>query len=1122
MLEIIGLGNGQKKLFKGEYVIEVVDSKSGLIKDVRRGSNLWLDQGSRFCAGDTSVPTIYICIANTTNEPAYIDTSIPNVITGVSATRTYQSSSTYKRHQFVASFSPPASDRTINAVGLAKSNTGSSAYCWTKLTEPIVQTPQDTLYVYYYVYVNPPLTVGFGSNGYDWTAQWVFGFSESTYLNVLGGRNNWLDEVANTYNTGGESIFSLSSVGTKYKKWGYGNVGSSGSLATNLGYRGLIHIGGGSIASNYNALVRLGFNRDFLGRVWAKLKASTTEFFDSANLPQGWGRAVEVRPAGGGNYNSGLDYIGYGAIDVLIDSGGAVGTATYKLQYRLPTQYLLIYNRYGTVSGELKNVCGRDWLVSRYNDTILINKQTLGYVTLSTSKEDFCGQIGNDTLITRGLFSGGHYMTFDRLIKYVFTDINDVTKFTRTEMPLGVSTTIGFLIGTNFYFWTGSKFRVMDVNTGNIIDTWIDGTNIFLTGSNSWGCYDEEKDWIIFVDQNVGGWRVFHRLGNDVNNFTGVTDFSTTIVKDWWDADRGNASGRFWQLGNGLLNITTSTGNISGTTWTPCALLQKVQSGVFEVTMCIDNFNPTVNYQEIGLVVRNYETSFSAHKRIGLRYNGGKKVEVVSNTGGGSNTVEGSISFAGNYVRFKITRDGSNVIRCYYSTDPVTTPDNLATWTLVGNQTYTLAGDVLVGIEAHTAGGTTVATGQVREFRINNGVIDKRRNYIRSVEDSVATNWFNKHDGKQGLIGVGNFGWYFKSLNRITQIDKNNYSVLSQSSLTPIGGSNYNGIQVRKVGSNKDVVMGISDIGGSAGTLREEFAINSVANVSLTTKSSSDLSSWPFISESGNSKVQNGYITPLEATFGWDGSSWVPGHTGAKVTHSDWQPLPFGNIEIRFLNNPGNPSLTFSNTDKYSLWYCKDGIIKDNQQYLTNVGMALYYCDVREANETYTNVPSTWTLNAKQNNAGLWLTTDFDWKWSFYFKQGGDYAYWSDVTSAFAVSEVTSNSEFKTNDANAHWVYNYYKNMYVEFVTGANAGIRRKIVEYDGYYKKFVVESAFPNAIQVGDTFKVRVPAQASKVGTLTAPNQFVVNESAGTISVHANDVGKDVELKYLYLLRSW
>jgi hypothetical protein len=1119
MLEIVGLGNSQKKLFKGEYVIEVVDSKSGLIKDVRRGSNLWLDQGSRFCAGDSNTPNIYICIANTTSEPAYTDTIIPGVITGSIATRTYYSSANSKGQQLVASFSPPASDRIINAVGLAKSNVGGSAYCWTRLTEPIVQTPQDTLYVYYYVYVNL-LTLGFGSDGYGLLANNIFGFNNYVYFDPRS-RNVKVDEVLGHDSSLESSLFSLSGVSTKYKKWGYGNVGSSGVLNTYLGYKGCNSVGVSS-----TSMVALGFNRDFLGRVWAKLKTSTTEFFDSLNLPQGWGRAVEVRPAGGGNYNSGLDYVGYGAIDVLIVSSGAVGTATYQLLYRLPTQYKVTSNWYGSVSGELKNVCGRDWLVGRGGDlisigTVLINMQTLGYVWLSTGDEGFCGQIGNDTLITRGVFSESRKMTFDRLIKYVFTDVNDVTKFTRTEMPLGVSTIIGFLVGTNFYFWTGSKFSVMDVNTGNIIDTWIDGANIFLTGSNNWGCYDEEKDWIIFVDLYVGGWRVFHRLGNDVNNFTGVTDFSTTIVKDWWDADRGNSNGRFWQLGNGLLNITTSTGDISWTTWTPCALLQKVQSGVFEATMCIDNFNPTTGYQEIGLVVRNYGTSFNAHKRIGLRYNGGKKVEVIDNTGGGSNTNEGSISFTGNYVRFKITRDSGNVIRCYYSTDPMTTPDNLATWTLVGNQTYTLAGDVLVGIVAHTGSPPTVATGQVREFRINNGIIDRRRNYIRSVEDTV-TYWFNKHDGKQGLIGVGNFGWYFKSYNKITQIDKNNYSVLSQSSITPFSSGDYNGIQVRKVGSDKDVIMGIIANADYPGSLKEVFAINSVANVSLTTKPSYYLAQWPFISENVNSKAQGGYITPLEAIFGWDGSKWVPGHPGAKVTHSDWQPLPFGNIEIRFLNNPDNPGLVLSSTDKYSFWYCKDGIIKDNQQYLTNVGMALYYCDVREANETYINVPSTWILTAKQTNEGLWLTTDFDWKWSFYFKQNGDYAYWSDVTSAFAVSEVMGNSVFKTNDVNAHWAYNYYKDMYVEFVTGANAGIRRKIIEYDGYYKKFVVESAFPNAIQVGDTFKVRVPAQASKVGTLTAQNQFVVNESAGTISAHANDVGKDVEIKYLYLLRSW
>jgi hypothetical protein len=1130
MLEIVSLGKAGHKLFRGEYVIEVVDAKSGLVKDVRRGENLWLDQGSRLCVNrETSV---YLSICNTTSEPSYTDTVIPSVrLATVGVSKTYQTGSNYKRHLFSAYFSPPSSDRTINAVGLSRDSNGNNAYCWTKLTAPIVQTPQDSLYVYYYVYVNPPLSDGFGVNGYDNFAQYGVFYYIGDYLYVRNGlRSDVKPDETWSSNSARYSLGYLGYNSGKYKRWWYGNIGSSSDLGSFVGLWPSFDfvINGSCVCRN------VGFGRHFLGRVWAKNKASSAMFFDSSNLPTGWGRAVEVRPVGGGEYNSGLDWNGAGVLVVWINQSGAVGQATYRISYWnadgwFGTPYI-INSTYDTASGELFNVCGRDWFVTNYNNvTRLINKETHGYVNISGSRELYCGQVGN-VLITRRRnaqtedYNENRY--FDRVVKYEFTDANDIRKFTRTELPLGVSSEIGFMVGNDkFYFLSGNKFQILDINTGNITNTWIDGTNIFLTGSNSWGCYDEEKDWIIFVDQNVGGWRVFHRLGNDVNNFTGITDFSTTIVKDWWDADRGDASGRFWQLGNGLLNITTSTGNISGTTWTPCALLQKVQNGVFEVTMCIDNFNPTVNYQEIGLVVRNYGTSFSAHKRIGLRYNGGKKVEVVSNAGGGSNTVEGSISFAGNYVRFKITRDGSNVIRCYYSTDPITTPDNLATWTLVGNQTYTLAGDVLVGIEAHTAGGTTTATGQIREFRINNGNIDKRRVYIRPIEDAVTSYWYNQEDGKFGLIGVGNHGYYFRSFNKFTQIDKNDFSVLSQSSLTPVGGSNWMGVSVRRADNGDDIIVGynFNYVHNSSALAKIHMGINNVQYLQEYNWTVGYTRQWFYISKNGKNRFGDGYACVHERDYSWDGSKWViSGGAGNKPTHSDWQPLPLGNLEIRFLNNPTNPGATFSSNDKYEVWFSKNQPIKDNQQYVTNVGVALYYCDVREANETYTNVPSTWTLNAKQNNAGLWLTTDFDWKWSFYFKQGGDYAYWSDVTSAFAVSEVTSNSEFKTNDANAHWVYNYYKNMYVEFVTGANAGIRRKIVEYDGYYKKFVVESAFPNAIQVGDTFKVRVPAQASKVGTLTAPNQFVVNESAGTISVHANDVGKDVELKYLYLLRSW
>lgn len=61
-------------------------------------------------------------------------------------------------------------------------------------------------------------------------------------------------------------------------------------------------------------------------------------------------------------------------------------------------------------------------------------------------------------------------------------------------------------------------------------------------------------------------------------------------------------------------------------------------------------------------------------------------------------------------------------------------------------------------------------------------------------------------------------------------------------------------------------------------------------------------------------------------SYGWNGSSWVLGETGDKVTHSDEQPLLDG-ITISFVDAESGTS--FVGTDYYDVYYC-DGLLKSN------------------------------------------------------------------------------------------------------------------------------------------------------------------------------------------------
>ncbi len=1073
---------------KGEIVIEkVVDN---VIIDTIKVNNTWLDIGTQLIiqemAQSGSDWSTYVNVSSYSGAVNYTDTVIPNVLFSIVGTRTYET--TQKRHKFVGIITAPVgAPRTINAVGLSYLSGGVSPYCYTVLSTPVVQQVTETLYVYYYVYIQQPLVDGFGYNGYNSFASKWFDCATSVtayWMQYLSG-NIKIDE-SNPTNAG----YSL---GNKVVRQGYysmgwtGNVGDSGNLTTDTGF-----ISGVGFLNSSWAYTKF-YDGSMIGRVWAKAKTSSAQFFDSSNLPLGWGKAINIR-AEVEPYNTDVLEAN---IRIYITTSGAVGVGKYYLfayEPGLPfiTGFYVITYALLKAPLEIITKFGRNWIVAAmfsaetYTQWMsLCNVDTGGYINgpsrNSTSNtcftfypiyENFVGFENIIFLMSR---------KDQKLCKYSASDGNDLSTLVLEktyDMPSVPLHGVGLSVDSLIYFYSISDNVIFTFNpvTEIFTSTQLNVGNYWMGAptQQSWGGYDSDKDWIML--ENDKSLMLFDRLSiNNVSSFSGVANFSGITIKDWSKIQVGDTNGVL-SLSAGKLLLTTSKGYLyEGSTFeTALQIGQLITAGTFEVTCCIESFDPTVNYQEIGLLV-SIPGWTGFHKRIGKQYNSVKQLAVKDNVNGALVTVEATVAFTGVYVRFKITRDSSNIIRCYYSTDPISTPDPSATWTLLGNATYALSGKVIVGLYGLTRAGATVGVGTISDFRVNSGIVDKTVNtiYLNNhyvVNDISRTSRYGtvlKKDGYYHCLGTTH-------IIMVDAVTLNLYSEVAHGGASVTQGYMYD--------SDFYPIAMLYSAGPSFVNNLYYDSILHTWIVNLLSRSNWGMIPYKqgFVMGAGSDLL---YYVGL--VWDWNGSNWVLTSSASpvgKLTHADWKNIPLG-LQLRCCNKVSNPSLTFNSADQYSCTFCKNGIIKDNVQYVTNIGFQQYFGNAQFAEESYTGVASNFTLQAKINNAATWLTADLGMAWEFKFKDSvsGAYSYWNSILTSNNVDSVTSKSTFTSNDPDINWAYNYYKGSWVKFTTGNNNGIARQITEYDGYNRKFVTV-AFPGDIVIGDLFDIVNPADATRI----------------------------------------
>jgi hypothetical protein len=100
----------------------------------------------------------------------------------------------------------------------------------------------------------------------------------------------------------------------------------------------------------------------------------------------------------------------------------------------------------------------------------------------------------------------------------------------------------------------------------------------------------------------------------------------------------------------------------------------------------------------------------------------------------------------------------------------------------------------------------------------------------------------------------------------------------------------------------------------------------------------------------------------MKVHYGWDGSNWVIGNSGSRVTHADSKYIPH-NISLGF-NDAPLPYRSFRTLDYYSFYVHPSGWLKDNLEELTLYDSIYCWNTHYEENEPHTITDSTITLDA--------------------------------------------------------------------------------------------------------------------------------------------------------------
>lgn len=1152
----------------GEILIQKFDKKTNLLIEEKTVKNLFLDQGVRFW-GNGYAPN-YLRIGYKTNPvvPSYTDTDIQfdsGKVWNYSVTRTYETSTTYRRHKFVTGNISVGTTTSYNSIGLFNNSYGT--YCYSILDTPITVNTNEIIVFTYFLYFNNFLPNSLNLNDPEWA---ILSFKE-IFMNIgslstSGCYYIFLDTPYlpkfRHYETMGNSGYIYNTFSSS--KYSYKLLTSFSSLSSNIGYTSTVGISINNYSSYYvnNAYYSFLNNKPMKGRIFCKKETSSQPYNDSDVNYQanGYPYAIDYEL----NENNLL--FPYRYVKIYPLNNGRVGTTRYYLKY---TNSSFLYTRNRTQDDPASGNCGwtvfkkikinnmdyyvfvgaSNWLW-KYGYYLLpqkmIEDMAFLYVDIGSTNYNYNGVVHNQSTVNKiylyRLYSSvnppfsGNYnfytITFESsnfpvdrtptLKSYVFNGNKNVGYSFMTN-----SGEI-YILFSNEYFL--KKLDLTDENNPILSDTNI----CTLPGQAKYN----EKDGNIY-NIYAACLQEISVEGTPLNSFSGIGDIQFTPLLDQFsicslsntdvltDMGKLELESNNTQIRITLPKNTNITYNNDASTYVGLYFYP----GDCEVICKFSNFNPTTNYQALGLTIRNLK-SYNSFKGIFFRYNNGKKIETISATPS-TNNIEGSISFAGMDVWFKIKRE-SDIITCYYSTDGIN-------FTLLGNNTFTLPSTESFVITAcGTTFGqniTTQISGLLDQFTVISGNVNRtvKCNFINDYV--IATPDLDRTDHSPFLVKNGKK--FVLGRNRLIELDSQNGPIIRYTYPTKY----VYGAFMDYEDTDKFIYLKFSNNPTNSNDVYLlTYHIESDKFINIPNYfSNAKYINYIHTRDNGiiyrDGTTANFYIYYPEITFDWNEilSRWelieptIPESSiNGKLTHSDFQEIPFGPI-IRFNDYTQSPDATFSDQDVYTFDYCKYGIVKDNLQTISNLGIAVYVGDVKFVENEIQQIPATspYTITLSKKDTEInWLTADFDWKSRVLILNNNDtFAYYINFTPSTTFSVIsgstTSNIKYTYTGNNPVYVYNYFKDMFLMFTSGSNNNIYRKINTYDFYNKTFITDE-FPNTAADGDTFTIIIPQYATKVSSLTSSNQFTINESTGVLTFHSNDANKKVKIDYVYINRTW
>ena len=492
-------------------------------------------------------------------------------------------------------------------------------------------------------------------------------------------------------------------------------------------------------------------------------------------------------------------------------------------------------------------------------------------------------------------------------------------------------------------------------------------------------------------------------------------------------------------------------------------------------------------------------------------------------------------------VRLKLTRDENNIVRSFYSLDAMSINDASANWILVGGNSYVLSGRLYVGLTANSFGATgTREDFSVSDFRFNSGILDKKIQCIY-LGDSVVNDArvVSKH-GTVATLPNGNYSVMLRNSIRI--IDSNTFeelyrrsthqevhcgymhSDLEKSSIISCPyqpGMTYKPKDTRALTPNvfQFYIYEYEPItnefvwtwnipnscfaGGGVDYDNRSLATVAYDNLLWSTRYGDNL---------GGERIT--------CLYGWRYQKWAWHEQAdkfikadfiigtydlpARQASSDWVHL-IDDIEVKCNNftNPLTINSSFSNLDRYDFITCRNGIAKDNQQFVTGIAITSYFCTARRTKEIIEiDGPGdkTYTISEKANNPSSFIMMDTGNYFSaIALNPDGSYKYFNNLANHvdLNISSVINQSTFRSDAEVLVRQTDFYRhlNRYVLY-----NGERRKILNYNGLLKEIVTEP-FTTPIIPGTTFTIQAIAGVSRAtGHKVTPSLTSANDQGWII----------------------